>query len=151
MHSTGGSKFHARAREARWLGLDVDAKAHRVYWPGPGNVTVERNIYFGTSAQLEGEEEDLPAEGSEQTAAPPSPSISSLPDTPGTPATIPTPVDQPVQREETLTQVPPLRRSTRNRKPSRIIRDLQSSEGTAPTRGIPSHPVFYDDYIKAYT
>jgi hypothetical protein len=145
VHSTGGSKLHARAHEARWLGLDVDAKAHRVYWPGPGNVTVERNVYFGTSAQLEGEEEDLPAEGSEQTAVPPSPSIPPLPDTSSTPATIPTPVDQPVQREETLTQVPPLRRSTRNRKPSRIIRDLQSGEGTAPTRSTPSLPPINPD------
>jgi transposase InsO family protein len=136
VHSTDGSKLHARAREARWLGLDVDTKAHRVYWPGPGNVTVERNVYFGTSAQPEGEEEDLPVPGVEQTAAPPSPSISpslDTPNTPSTPAKTPTRAVQPELREELLT---PLRRSTRIRKPSRIIRDAQSGEGTTSARGV---------------
>ena len=32
-----------------------------------GNVTVERNVYFGTSAQLKGEEENLPASDSDVT------------------------------------------------------------------------------------
>jgi len=41
VHSTNGSKLHAHACEAHWLRLDVDTKAHHVYWPGLGNVTVE--------------------------------------------------------------------------------------------------------------
>jgi transposase InsO family protein len=136
MHSTDVSKLHPRAREARWLGLDVDTKAHRVYWPGPGNVTVERNVYFGTSVQLEGEGENLPVAGNEPTDAPPSPSIPPLPDTPSTLSTAPKNTSQPQQQEETLT---PLRRSTRIRKPSRIICDLQSGEGTAPVTNL-VHP-----------
>ena len=128
--------MHARAREARWLGLDVDAKAHHVYWPGPGNVTVERNVYFGTSAQLEGEEEYLPVAGSEQAVAPPIPSTSlplDTPEKPDTSASAPAHVDEPKQHEEPLTQ---LRRSTRIRTPSRIIRDLQSGAGTTSMRSV---------------
>jgi hypothetical protein len=58
VHNASGSKLNIRACEARWLGLDIDTKAHQVFWPGMGNVTVERNVYFGASASLEGEEED---------------------------------------------------------------------------------------------
>lgn len=137
VHSTDGSKLHPRAREARWLGLDTDAKAHRVYWPGPGNVTVERNVYFGTSAQLEGEKMYLPVAGSEQAVAPPIPSTISPPDMPDTTTSAPAHVDEPKQHKEPLTQVTQLRRSTRNRTPSRIIRDLQLGAGTTSMRNIP--------------
>ena len=82
VHNASGSKLNVHAREARWLGLDVDMKAHRVFWPGMGNVTVERNVYFGASASLEGEEDDLSGKSSEQNADPPTPTSS-------------TPIDQP--------------------------------------------------------
>ena len=130
VHSTDGSKLHARAREARWLGLDVDAKAHRVYWPGLGNVTVEWNVYFGTSAQLKGEEEYLPVAGSKQAVAPPIPSTSlplDTPEKPDTSTSAPAHIDKPKQHEEPLTQ---LHRSTHIHTPSCIIRDLQSGAGT---------------------
>jgi hypothetical protein len=104
------------------------------------------------SAQLEGEEEDLPVPGIEQTAAPPSPSNSSslnTPSTPSTPAKTPTKVVQPELREELLT---PLRRSIHIRKPSRIICDAQSGEGITSARGvlpqtIPHPPI--PDLVKA--
>jgi len=60
VHDPDRSKLDVRAREARWLGFDVDAKIHRVLWSGPGTVSVERNVYFGTSAQFEGEETVIP-------------------------------------------------------------------------------------------
>ena len=41
VHNPKGSKLNVRACQAHWLRLDVDAKAHRVYWPTTGNVTVE--------------------------------------------------------------------------------------------------------------
>jgi len=41
VHNSKSLKLNVRTREARWLGLDIDMKAHHVYWPGPGNVTVE--------------------------------------------------------------------------------------------------------------
>ena len=151
VHNANGSKLNVRAREARWLGLDVDAKAHRIYWPGMGNVTVERNVYFGTeaeSAPLEGEEEDLPVADGEQAADPPTPT--SL-----------TPIDQTDQldqsdqpelaeiddddEEEDEPERPkpsvPLRRSSRIRKPSRILRDLQSGAGITSTRSASSKVV----------
>jgi len=41
VHDANGSKLNVCTHEGRWLGFDVDAQAHRVFWPGPGNVTVE--------------------------------------------------------------------------------------------------------------
>ena len=32
VHSPGGSKLDPRVSEVRWLGLDVDARAHHIYW-----------------------------------------------------------------------------------------------------------------------
>ena len=142
VHDADGSKLDVRAREGRWLGFDVDARAHRIFWPGPGNVTVERNVYFGTSAQLEGEETGIPTLSGEQPAAP---STLSTPSPPGTPAI---PQSQTLLQESPLANTPPqLRRSGRLRKPSRIVRDLQSGVGvtsaseanpdTVPERQLP--------------
>jgi hypothetical protein len=147
VHNTSGSKLNVRAREARWLGLDVDVKAHRVYWPGMGNVTVERNVYFGTSAQLEREEEDSPGAGIKQAADPTTPTSS-------------TPIDSSDQLDPpSLTEIdddededepepepeqpkaPALRRSSRLWKPSRILWDLQSGEGVTSTRSAPPQSV----------
>jgi len=121
----------ARAREARWLGFDVDAKAHRVFSPGPGTVSVERNVNFGTSAQFEGEGTIIPISRGEQpddsntpTTTPPElPS----PTSPLTPLSSASPPESPLAPPPS--QLPPLRRSTRTRKPSRLVRDLQSGEG----------------------
>src|SRR5258707_11485340 len=55
VHNANGSKLDVRAHEARWLGFNVDTRAHRVFWPGPDNVTVKQNVYFGTLALLKGE------------------------------------------------------------------------------------------------
>ena len=124
VHSPGGSKLDPRAKEARWLGVDVDARAHRIYWPGSGKVSVERDVYFGPSAQLEGEESslDAPSEGID------------LPDNPSTPAQ-PPPKEQaaqptPAPDSAKISQPVALRRSSRNRKPSRPVRDLLSGVGS---------------------
>jgi Reverse transcriptase (RNA-dependent DNA polymerase) len=142
VHNASGSKLDVRAREARWLGLDVDAKAHRVYWPRTGTVSVERNVYFSTSASLEGEEEDSQRANSEQIADPPHTPTSSTSIDPIDP------IDQPdlpdleeideedEEGDEPEQPAPPveLRCSTRIRKPSRILRDLQAGKGTTSTR-----------------
>ena len=115
-----------RARGARWLGFDVDARAHHVFWPGPGNVTVERNVYFGTTAQFEGEETMIPTLQSEQSDTPHTPSTPSTPQTqPALPPPAITPASAPAP---TPSEPPQLRHSTRTRKPSRLVRDLQSGE-----------------------
>ena len=63
VHSPGRSKLDPRAKEVRWLGVDVDARTHCIFWPAFGKVSVERDVYFGPSAQLEGEESILDATG----------------------------------------------------------------------------------------
>ena len=35
VHDDSGPKLGTRAHEARWLGLNTDTRAHRVYWPWP--------------------------------------------------------------------------------------------------------------------
>ena len=97
-----------------------------------GNITVEQNVYFGTSAQLEGEEEDLPVMSSKQAAVPPNPSTASPPDPLEIP--LPAPTDQPKEHKVPLT---PLRCSTRTCKPSHTICDLQAGEGTTSAQGVP--------------
>jgi len=125
VHNPDRSKLDVRAREARWLGFDVDARAHRVFWPGPGNVTVECNIYFRTSALSEGEETHIPALRGKQSDAPTTPTTSSMPTLPvsAPPAPVQPPTPMPAS------QLPPLRHSSCTRKPLRLVRDLQSGEG----------------------
>jgi hypothetical protein len=141
VHNAKGSKLDVRAREARWLGLDVDAKAHRVYWTSSRNVTVERNVYFGTPAPLEGEDEEVPTANSEQAVAPATPTSSpptDVPDIPS-PAEVEEKEEEEEEEDEPEQEQPkpppaPLRRSSRIRKPSRTIRDLQSGLGTTSIR-----------------
>ena len=106
VHSADGSKLDVHARQAKWIGLDVDTRAHRVYWPGTSKVGVERNVYFGSSAPLKGENDEIiiPNVVSEQSANPHTPDTS----------------------DEQST----LRKSMRIRKPSRIVRDLLAGKGT---------------------
>ncbi len=133
VHDPDRSKLDVCAREARWLGFDVDARAHRIFWPGQGNVTVEHNIYFGTSALSEGEGTLIPTLRGEQSDTPSTPTTSSTPAS-LTPSPLsppvsapPPPVQPPVSMPDS--QPPPLRRSTCTQKPSRLVRDLQSGEG----------------------
>jgi len=127
VHDPDRSKLDVRAREARWLGFDVDAKAHRVFWPGTGTVTVERNVYFATSAQFEGEEIVIPISKGEQpdasntpTTSPPEPPLPASPLTSVSSASPPESPPSPLP-----SQLPLLRPSTRTQKPSRLVRDLQ--------------------------
>jgi len=56
VHNLDISKLDVHACEEHWLSFDVNTQAHCVFWLGPGNVTVEHTIYFGTLAQFEREE-----------------------------------------------------------------------------------------------
>ncbi|KAJ7362277.1 hypothetical protein DFH08DRAFT_799328 [Mycena albidolilacea] len=47
------SKIDLQAKPCRWVGIDVHAKSHRIYWPEKRTVTVEQNVRF------EGEPEDV--------------------------------------------------------------------------------------------
>ena len=90
----------------------------------PGKVTVERDVYFRLSAQLEGEEEslDVPSRSS-KLAANPLPEESPPKEKTATPT--------PALDDSAKTPQPVvLRRSSRIRKPSRPMRDLISGDGS---------------------
>jgi hypothetical protein len=53
-HDADGSKLEPRAREARWLGFDVEMRAHRGYWPGPGNVPSSETSILGRQQRSRG-------------------------------------------------------------------------------------------------
>jgi len=127
VHDDTGSKLDVCAREGRWIGFDLDSRAHRVYWPKSDSVSVERNIYFATTAQLEGEELQVPTVSSKLTAAPDTPT-SSKPNSPSIPSSEPSP-SAPEHVQEPDNPPVELHRSTRIRKPSHRIRDLESGEG----------------------
>ena len=129
-------------QEAHWLGVDTNTKAHYVFFPSSGNVNIKQNIYFRMLAQLKGEEVNIPVVCSKQAAVSPSPSMLTSLNMLDTPTQAPIQTHQPKQQEE-----PPilLCRSTHIRKPSHILWDLQSGEGTAPAHTIspliPANPV----------
>jgi hypothetical protein len=121
VHDDNRSKLDVHAREGWWLSFDIDAWAHKVFWPNSGAISVERNVYFASAGPLEGEKSCFQIISSKQTAAQDTPSTSDLPSSPVSP-TESTPSSsslEPVQ----------LHRSTCIRKPSRIIHNLQSGEG----------------------
>ena len=152
VHSTDQSELHPHMHEAQWLDFDTNMRAHQVYWPGPGNVTVEWNVYFGMTALLKGEDEEAPAANSKQTVAPgtpTSPPVTDLSNLFKMPAKTPADDDNDVndgngklepKPEPKKKQVQPepqptqLCRSMRNRRPSCQIRDLQSGEGVTLAR-----------------
>ena len=120
VHSADGLKLDVRAQQAKWIGFDVDTRAHRVYWPGAGKVGVERNVYFRLSAPLEGENDELiiPHVVSEQSVNPHTPSPHD--DTPA-PSTSDT--------DDTKNKQPTLCKSTCTHKPSCIMHDLLTGKG----------------------
>jgi len=129
VHDDSGSKLDVHARKGRWLGFDVDAQAHRVFWPKAGTVSVERNVYFTSAAPLEGEQLHIPVIDSEQTAAPDTPSTSNVLSPPIAPIRSPPSSLSPVRAQQPDVPPIPLRRSSCIRMPSRIVRDLQAGEG----------------------
>src|SRR5712671_1311868 len=146
MHHKPKDKLSSWAREGHWIGFDTNSHAHRIYWLSTHTVTVERDVYLGSTALLEGEPMAIPTVQSEHTvshiATPPPASppdfpltqldspISETPEDPvpfddPAPATAPSQIDTPVPEE-----APPiLRRSAHTKKPSCIVRDLQAGVG----------------------
>ena len=122
---------------ACWLRLDVDTKAHHIFWPSMSNVTVKRNIYFRTSALLKGEK-NIPIVGSKQAAAPSIPSSPSLPNQPNVPHSIAAPMPVHMNQLEQHT-VPPmqLRCSMHTHFPSHIVREQQDMQATHPLHKAP--------------
>jgi hypothetical protein len=72
VHSASEAKLNVYACQACWLGFDLNAHTHCIYWPDSGSTTVECNVYFRLLVLLKGEEDDLVIlnVGSEQPANP---------------------------------------------------------------------------------
>ena len=129
VHDDSGTKLDAHAREGHWLGFNVDARAHRIYWPSMGTMSMERNVYFATASLLEGEELRLPVDNSEQIAVPDAPSTS-----------IPSPIPIDPLSSPITSSPPPIRRSTHVRQPLCPIRELQAGEGVTYSDTNAPHP-----------
>ncbi len=56
VHENTGNKLDARAKEGHWVGFDTESRGHHVYFKTSCSVHTERNVYFGTTPQLEGEQ-----------------------------------------------------------------------------------------------
>jgi len=55
-----GTKLGPRAKEGRWVGPSSETDdGHKIYWPGTGRVTVERNVRFLDESAIEGESEPV--------------------------------------------------------------------------------------------
>ena len=134
VHDPKGSELDAHMHECHWLGFNVESQAHRVYWPDSRKVSVERNVYFGASPQLEGEELHIPGTH-EQSAAPPeelttpsTPPHARTPPAPDTPSES-SPIDpETVPIPEDASDAPS-GRPMHDRKLSHRMRDLLSGEG----------------------
>ena len=49
-------KLEPRAELCRFVGVDVESKGLRVYWPGKNRVSVERDVYFNENEALANDE-----------------------------------------------------------------------------------------------
>ena len=158
VHVADGTKLDARAWEGRWLGFDTESHAHRLYFPATRNVTTERNVYFGTAPQLEGEDIVIPSTEREQCAARPAPTTTLPPiQTSALNPRIPSSPLTPVSQLSTTSvsagaegddEANPgeATRPTRARKPSRTIRELLEGVGVSSARR--ADPRFTDNKIQ---
>jgi hypothetical protein len=139
----GGDKLGGRVKEGRWMGLDDRSKGVRVYWPDKKTVSVERNVYYdptGTSAsRLEGEDWEFIETKADQRPGQVQGVINPAATNPGSSTSLAAPHTAPAQTPESdaadseasSDQAPALRRSSRTRKPGRVLRDIL--EGRAVT------------------
>ena len=110
----------------------MNTKSHHIFWPHSGNINVKCNVYFETSAQLEGKEENAPRASSEQATVPPTPSTLpeiDSPDNPDMPNLEEIPEEE--EKEKEQPKSPPSQPccSEHLRKPSRIMHDIQLGKG----------------------
>ncbi|KAG5721572.1 hypothetical protein E4T56_gene13059 [Termitomyces sp. T112] len=50
LHKAG--KLESKVEEVKLVGIDEESKGYRIYWPGKGRVTIERDVYFSKEATL---------------------------------------------------------------------------------------------------
>lgn len=123
VHVLEGGKLEPRAEEAVFVGVDVESKGYRVFWPLKRRVSVERNVTFVPSTvvvsdgvQAEGEYTD------EQNVSVQEP----LQNDSHAPPQTPTPTTPPAQSQPLPT--PPAPRPTRVRPPPGYYAALNEGE-----------------------
>ncbi|GBE85560.1 hypothetical protein SCP_0800770 [Sparassis crispa] len=117
------SKFDARGKEARWIGLDHTSNGHRIYWPKEKKISVECNIVFSAgSPRVEGEHDVNIGPTSEiPDAVPPPPKHSRpVPEPEKPPSLEPGEIREPVD--------PDIVTGKRKREPSAKLRDIASGQ-----------------------
>jgi hypothetical protein len=122
VHDTKTGKVGTRAKEGRWVGYDENSNANRIYWPDKRSVAVERNVKFSQTYEPTPLDDDMVLEGENEPLD--ETTSSTLP--PAPPAPMP--------------EVEPQRRSSRTRKPSQYIRDIQAGKGSAQGKNRPELP-----------
>jgi transposase InsO family protein len=132
VHDDSGDKLDVRAREGHWLGFDIEARGHHVYFLTSRSVATERNVYFGTAPQLEGEDYLLiPSTEHEQRAAPTSKTF------PPAPVPAPAPLIQPA----TLPPQPPTMPPAPPPRPPPPLPPVQTTGNWAPRSTTPPSPL----------
>ena len=138
---TGSACQCKGGRDGRgWPGFDVNVRAHCVFWSGlssSSKVNIERDVYFRTSVQLEGEEEglDIPSGSSKLPADPKTPPPKEPPQEQATHHA--THASHTAPDSAKISQ-PMLHRFSRLRKPSCPVCELLSGgpyDGPYPPRG----------------
>jgi hypothetical protein len=129
VHLPNAGKLELRAEEAVFVGVDLESKAYRVYWPGKRWVSVERNVSFvPTMVQVA---DDILAEGELDVPAgelPTSSHVQHVKPTTEAPKT-------PPQVAQSLPS-PPTPRVTRVRPPTGYYRRLHEGERASVTTEI---------------
>ena len=136
VHNASGSKLNVCAWEGRWIGFNTESCRHCVYWPTKGTVSVEQNVYFRASQQLEGEPLAMPT-FSTLNKQPPAPTPAAH-DLPNPPSTLEPPIDVPpasVPRcaHTPAPPAPPPVHPIRTQILSHIVCNLQSGMGISST------------------
>ncbi len=143
VHDPEGSKLDPCARAGHWIGFDIESCGHRVYRAVNKAVGVEQNVYFTVAERLEGESLDVPTsktlnEPCAALIAPPPSAPSTQPAPPPQPVPVPAPPSPPLplsslSEVKAMLPEPQPERSTRLRKPSQVVQELQVGVGVAST------------------
>jgi hypothetical protein len=149
VHDPDGSKLDPCVHEGRWIGFNIESRGHRVYWPANKAVSVEHNVYFAAAERLNGESIDVPTPqtlSSEPRATLlPVPTLLSSQHAPSSPVSSLSLLTsssslRAVSVELQLDEPEPQpQHTTRLRKPSRIVQELQVGVGVASSH--PSDPI----------
>ena len=133
MHDRSSGKLGVHAKEGRWVSYDIHSKGHRVYWKDKKTITVERGVVFSKS-QLPMMVDDEEVEVVTTTGE----SVTNEGESAGEEARMPTNAPS-GEDEQSVAQSPAIpvnptlppvevRRSSRLKKASQYVKDIESGE-----------------------